>query len=48
MPISSDILDRYKFWLRNARGRVQLTVDTYAGIVGRYLAWMDERRGRPG
>ena len=43
MDIKRDTLDRFRFWLRNARGRADLTVRTYAGIVERYLTWMDQR-----
>ena len=36
-----DLIDRYRFYLANARGLADNTVQAYAGDVGRFLDWMD-------
>ena len=42
MKQSADtILDRYRFYLANARGLAPNTVRAYAGDVGRFLDWLD-------
>ena len=35
------LIDRYRFYLANARGLADNTVQAYAGDVGRFLDWMD-------
>ena len=35
------LIDRYTFYLANARGLAPNTVRAYAGDVGRFLAWLD-------
>ena len=36
-----DLVDRFRFWLRTARGRADLTARTYGDIARRYLAWLE-------
>ena len=36
-----DLIDRYRFYLANARGLADNTVQAYAGDVGRFLDWME-------
>ena len=38
---SPDLIDRYRFYLANARGLADNTVQAYAGDVRRFLDWMD-------
>ena len=35
------LIERYRFYLANARGLAPNTVRAYAGDVGRFLDWLD-------
>ena len=37
----TDLIDRYRSYLANARGLASTTVHTYVGDVGRFLVWLD-------